>query len=98
MNNYPNFIGKKFRSTGELESRLDSYTNERVYYEKLGITKSYKKYLLLKQLAELEFDCKVLKHKIELQQKEYNEIDSIDFSEYQYKLKEYYRILAIVTK
>ena len=98
MNKFESFNGKKFRPTGDKVSHLDYNTNERVYKDEFVMTSSYAKYLKLKQLNDLEFECKVLKHKLEMQQQEYNEIDPIDLDEYHYKLNEYYRLLAIVTR
>ena len=98
MNKYDSFNGTKFRPTGEVTSHLDSVTNERVYKDDFMPTKAYSTYLKLKQLKDLEFECKVLKHKLDRQQQEYNEVDPIDLGEYNYKLREYYKLLAIVTK
>lgn len=99
INSFEKFNGKKFRATGELvDCGLDKYTNERVYKDEFEMTISYAKHLQLKRLNDLDFECRILKHKLEMQQQEYNEIDPIDLGEYHYKLNEYYRLLAIVTR
>lgn len=93
-----NFVGCKFRPTGETSSYLDNFTNERVYKDDFMPTKSYRNYLNLKYLKELDIECKALKHKLDKQLKDYGEIDPIDLGEYNYKLNIYYRQLSIVTK
>lgn len=99
MNNYPSFQGKKFRATGDLvDCGLDKYTNERVYKDEFEMTSSYKLYLLKKQVAEAEAECKVLKHKLEFELQKYGEVDPIDLNEYKYKLAEAYRLIARLTK
>jgi len=85
------YIGSKFRPTGEFVRYIDNNTNEVCYKEKLIPTKGYIEFLKEKEQYKLWDEIIALKHKMEYAQKTYGEIDNIDKLLYESKIRQYYQ-------
>lgn len=82
------FTGKKFRPTGEIITHRNYDTNELESREGFAPTWAYLNYLKKQKVENLKWEISLYKHKLERQEKDYGEVDSIDLGYYQGLLKE----------
>ena len=85
------YNGSKFRPTGETYTTTNRY-GETVVRDKFAPTTAYLKWLEEQKRLKQEQEIKLLQQKLDNQFKKYGEVDPIDFSEYQYKMKLYFGI------